>query len=238
MSPVGFSFGVDLGRKFGLQLESIMGKQAMIFDMVDAVKTSVGERKLDMSYFHLPLLMKFMGGGDSKARMNFNFGPQLSILNSGLESFNVSEPNATLEIPDGAIDELPEGAVDNGDGTYTLPDELPAEGFSADLLKKNAEEKLESFKNQEFHIVGGFGLDIDLSKNLYMGMNVKADYSLTDMRNGDLIEELKRGSLNNLVNSRATLTISAQISLNFIIGGTRSYHKKISKEQTEELDFR
>ncbi len=237
MTPIGFSFGVDFSKKFGLQLESIMGQQEMIFEMVDAVKTSVGERKLDMSYLHLPLLMRFMGGGDKRARMNFNFGPQLSILNSGIENFDVTQPNAVLEIPEGAIDDLPEGTVDNGDGTYTMPGELPQEGFSTALLKKNADSQIESFKNKEFHLVGGLGLDIDFSKHLYLGMNVRADYSFTDMRNGELIEQIKRGSLTDIANNRSTLTLSAQISLNFMIGGTRSHNKKLM-EQEGEADFR
>ncbi len=236
-APLGFSFGVDFTKKFGLQLESILANQQMVFEIADAVKTSIGERKIDMRYVQIPMLLRFMGGGDQKARMNFNFGPQLSILQGGLESFNVNEPGARISVPDGAIDELPAKTIDNMDGTYTLPDDLPQEGFSSDLLKKNAENKIESFKNKEFHIVGGFGLDVDLSKNLYMGINVRADYSLTDMRNGDLIEELRDGNLNDIFSSRSTLTVGAQISLNFMIGGVRSYKEKAIEEEGE-LEFR
>jgi len=237
MSPIGFSFGVDFSKKFGLQLESLLANQQMLFEVADAVKTSVGHRKIDMSYIHLPMMLKFMGGGDRKARMNFNFGPQLSILSGGLENFNVNEPGSVISVPENAIDNLPEGTIDNGDGTFTLPDELPEGGFSADILKKNGESQLESFKNKEFHIVGGFGLDLDLSKHLYMGINVKADYSLTDMRNGELIDQLKDGNLNNIFSSRSTLTIGAQISLNFMIGGVRSHSKK-ALEEAGELEFR
>ncbi len=237
MAPVGFSFGVDVSNKFGLQLESILANQQMIFEIADAVKTSVGERKIDMSYIHIPMLFKFMGGGDNKARMNFNFGPQLSILQGGLESFNVNEPGSIIKVPEGAVDNLPEGSINNGDGTYTLPGNLPPEGFSADLLKKNAENQIESFKNKEFHIVGGFGLDVDLSRHLYMGINVRADYSITDMRNGDLINQLKDGTINEIFNKRSTLNVGAQISLNFMIGGVRSFSKK-AMEQEGELEFR
>src|SRR5687767_8069771 len=38
MAPIGFNFGVDLGRKFGLSLESILSKQGQIYEIIDAAE--------------------------------------------------------------------------------------------------------------------------------------------------------------------------------------------------------
>ena len=235
MAPIGFTFGTDFSPKFGLQLEGIVTKYNQIYDIKEkvaqaqATAENIGQLKFDMSYLSIPMMLKFMGGSDNKARMNFAFGPQLSLLTSGSEQLVLEQiaEGKDIAIPDIAdpenIDSYISGATLNEDGTFALPESINPEDFSTDLLKKNAEEKLSSFKNQEFHLVGGMGLDVDVSKNLYISINLKADYSFTDMRNGDLIEQLEAGSLKDIFGNRANLAVGAQITVNYMFGGTRSF---------------
>ena len=218
MSPIGFNFGLELGKKFGLSLESILSKQGQVYQMIDAYEKVKGERKIDLSYLQLPLLMKFMGGGNGGARGNFNFGPQLSILTNAVESIQANA--GTFEIPQGvdfaAIQAEFPTAVQNSDGTYTLPSDVP----SRDLLTKKAND----FKNSEFSLATAFGLDIDLSKHLFLTTQIRATYSLTDMRNGDVIEQLKSGG--NIFANRANLLVGMQIGLHYMLGKTRSFKFK------------
>src|SRR5690606_27927202 len=86
MAPIGFNFGVDLGRKFGLSLESILSKQGQIYEIIDAAEQIKGERRIDLEYLQIPMLFRFMSGGNGAARTNFNIGPQLSILTDAVES--------------------------------------------------------------------------------------------------------------------------------------------------------
>ncbi|MDH5400503.1 MAG: PorT family protein [Cyclobacteriaceae bacterium] len=242
MAPFGFNFGVNFGKKFGLQLESILANYKQVYKIKDKVDQAkeIGEMGFEMKYLHLPMLLKFMNGSDKKARMNFNFGPQLSLLRSGAETlaFGPDAAGQSMAIPDIPIDpltgepdmsNLPVGTTfDPASGEYTLPDPFPTDPAAADpktLLEKGAANKLESFKNQEFHIVGGFGLDVDLSQNIYMSLNVKADYSFTDMRNGDLIDQLQGGSVSDIFGNRSNLAIGAQITVNYMFGGLRSFKK-------------
>ena len=162
-APVGFTFGVDFSKKFGLSLEAIKGSQGQIFDVIDAAEDIVGKREIDMDMFQLPLLMKFMGGGDKAARMNFNLGPQINFLQSGVETI---EYLASIQnIPEGAP--IPAGATLNQDGTYSVPEQPLTE-----LLSSAAENEIEKFKNQEFLIAAAVGLDIDISKGLYLNTNI------------------------------------------------------------------
>jgi hypothetical protein len=202
-APIGFHFGWDIGKKFGLQLESILSNQA------------IGERKLDMKYLQMPLMMKFMGGGGSGVRGNFNIGPQLSVLLDAVES--VQHDGGTLTIPDDPNFELPAGAVDNGDGTYTTP-ALP----STDVYTKAAGD----FANTQFQIAAAFGLDIDLSKHLFLTTQVRMNYSITDMRNQDVFDAIANGSAQDVVSSSANVAIGAQIGLHFVFGKTRSFKNK------------
>lgn len=218
IAPVGFNFGIDLGKKFGLSLESILAKQGQIYDIIDAAEKVKGQRKIDISMLQIPMLFRFMSGGNGGARANFNLGPQMSIIRNAVESIQAQAGDYTL--PDGvdfaAIQSEYPNAVNNGNGTYTLPSNVPT--------KEVLSSKLDSFKNSEFSIAGSFGIDIDLSKHLYLTTQIRANYSLTDMRNGDVIEQLKDGG--NIFGNRANLVIGMQIGVHYSIGTTRSFKFK------------
>jgi hypothetical protein len=219
-APIGFNFGVDFGRKFGLSLEGIKSKQGQIFDLIDAAEKIKGQRKISLDYLQMPMLFRFMSGGNAGARANFNIGPQLSFLTDARESIQA----------DAGIYQMPEGvdftsiqsefpsAVDKGDGTYELPANVP----SKDILTKKAND----FNNTEFSIAGAFGLDIDLSKHLFLTTQVRATYSLTDMRNGDVIEKIKNGDSSDIFGQRANLLVGVQLGLHYMFGTTRSHKFK------------
>ncbi|MCZ8217532.1 MAG: outer membrane beta-barrel protein [Cyclobacteriaceae bacterium] len=220
LSPVGFNFGVDFGKKFGLQLESILSNQGQIYELVDVAGKVAGERKIDLQYINIPMMMKFMGGGDGKARTNFNFGPQLSLLSKAKETLQANA--GTFAIPEGvdfaAIRQEFPAAVNNGDGTY----DIPTTQSPKDLLTKEAND----FRNAEFQLAMAFGFDLDLSKHLYLSAQVRANYSLTDMRNGDVIDALKAGNAGDIFGSRANLLVGVQMGLHWYFGTLRSFKDK------------
>ena len=218
-APIGFNFGVDFGRKFGLSLEGIKSKQGQIYEMIDAYEKIKGQRKISLDYLQLPMLMRFMSGGNGGARANFNIGPQLSFLTDARETIEAQAGD--YKIPEGMDftsiqQEFPQ-ATDNGDGTYTIPN-IP----SQDLLTKKAND----FKNTEFSIAGAFGLEIDLSKHLFLTTQIRATYSLTDMRNGDVIEKIKSGDSADIFGQRANLLVGVQLGLHYMFGTTRSHKFK------------
>lgn len=240
MAPFGFTFGTHFSNKVALSLEGILTNYSQIYEIKEKVQQAqqtandIAEMNFDMQYLHLPMLLKFMGGGDNAARMNFSFGPQLSFLTSGAQTLALdpAAAGATMvipDIPDGAtIDQYIPGATDQGDGTFVMPQNVPTDPIT--LLSKDGgviagiDDQITAFKNQEFHILGAVGLDLDVSKNFYLSMNVKFDYSFTDMRNGELIEQLESGAaLSDIFGNRANLAVGAQITINYMFGGTRSF---------------
>lgn len=216
-APIGFNVGVDFKRKFGLSLEAIKSTQGQIYELIDAAERIRGERKIDLSYIHLPLLLRFMSAGNSGARANFNIGPQLSLLTAARESIEAQA--GVYTIPDGvnfeSIKQEFPTAMDRGDGTYELPQDVP----SKDLYTKKAND----FKNKEFAIAAALGLDIDLSKNIYLTTQIRANYSLTDMRNGDVIEKIKSGNGGDIFGQRANLIVGFQLGLHYMFGKTASF---------------
>lgn len=219
-APIGFNFGIDLGRKFGLSLEGIKSTQGQVYQLIDLAERVRGERRIDLEYIQLPLLMKFMSGGSAGARANFNLGPQLSLLTDARESLQAEA--GTFRIPEGmdlqsVQTEFPTAVPGTEPGTYVLPADMP----SRDLLTKKAED----FRNTEFSIAAAFGLDIDLSKHLYLTTQVRANYSLTDMRNGDVIDRIKSGDGGSIFGERANLLVGVQLGLHYMIGRTRSFRE-------------
>ena len=216
-APAGLALGVNISNGFGIQLESILANQGQVFEVLDVAKTVVGERKIDLSYIQLPLLFKFMSPKATKARTNFSLGPQLSILRNGVETIQYEASTQNIENPN----DLPEGATLNADGSYNVP-ALP----NTELLSSSAEEEIRRFNETELQIAASFGVDIDISRYLYLSTAIRANYSFTDMRNGDLVDFLENSTLDDLFGRRANLSIGAQIGLNFMFGGVRSFRAR------------
>jgi hypothetical protein len=214
-SPIGVAAGVDFGPRFGLQLESILTNQEQIFEVIDIAKTVVGERKIDIQSVNIPLLFKFMTGNSNRARMNFSLGPQLSFITAGKETLEYAA--STQEIPAGVA--IPEGAEENGDGTYNVPAMSKTE-----LLSTAADSQVEKFKNTQVQLAGNIGVDIDLTHNIYLTTGIRINYSLTDMRNDELISILKQGGnlSEDIFGRRANLLIGFQLGVHYMLGGVWS----------------
>jgi hypothetical protein len=226
-APIGFNFGADFGKKFGLSLEGIKSKQGQIYEMIDAYEKVKGQRKISLDYLQLPMLMRFMSGGNGGARANFNFGPQLSFLTNAVESIQANQ--GVYQIPEGmdfaAIQN--ELASSEEDKQYIQQIDANSYEITKDLNPKDLwTKKANDFRNTEFSIAGAFGLDIDLSKHLFLTTQVRATYSLTDMRNGDVIEAIKNGDAATIFDQRANLLVGVQLGLHYMFGTTRSHKFK------------
>lgn len=228
-APIGVNFGVDFTKKFGLSLESILSNQGQIYELIDAGKQIAGERNIDLQYLQLPLLMRFMSGGNSGARANFNIGPQFSFLTQATESYE-AKAGVNYLIPEGMTFEeiqanhqglvpgtvMSEGVDENGNPTYSFEEDYYAE----------IDKKTDAFKNTEFQIAASFGLDIDLSKHLYLTTQIRANYSLTEMTNEDVFDAVSSGNGSDIFSQRANLLVGVQIGLHYMFGTTRSFKYK------------
>ena len=219
-APIGFNFGVDFTNKFGLSLESILSNQGQIYEVINAAKQISGERKIDLTYMNLPLLVRFMSGGNGAARANFNIGPQMSFLTQATETMQAQAGDYT--IPNDPDFVIPDGATDNGDGSYNIPESVGTPENPVEIYSKAGDD----FKNTEFQIAAAFGLDIDIAKHLYLTTQIRANYSLTDMKNGDAWETIISGKPQDILSQRANLLVGIQLGLHYTFGVTRSFKFK------------
>ncbi len=179
-APVGFAAGVDFGRGFGLQLESIYARQGQVYDIINVAEQAIGQRRIDLTYVHLPLLLRSFGTGGRRTHFNFMFGPQLSLLTRGQEIYEQYQAG-TLRLPTDAqppVDPTTGRPVAvNADGTYNFP------ATTQTLFSTEAQNSIQEFRKTDLQIAVGFGLDIDLGKNLYLSTQVRGNYGFVDMRN-------------------------------------------------------
>ncbi len=100
--PIGGSVGIDITNGIGIQFESIRAAQGQIYQMIQTVQSvqkMIAERNIDLNYIQLPLLLKIMGTSTNPVRFNFQIGPQLSLLNSGVETIKFFE-DANIDLAD------------------------------------------------------------------------------------------------------------------------------------------
>jgi hypothetical protein len=216
-APIGMAFGADFNRGFGLQLESFLSNQGQIYDILDVAKQKIGERRIDLQYINLPLMLNFMSNSSSRTSFNFMLGPQLSLLTQGQEIYEQYKAG-TLRLPEGG--QLPAGATDNGNGTYNFP------AGTTVLASSDAASAIKQFKDKELQIAANLGLNIDIGSHMYLSTNIRGSYSFTDMRNEDLINSIQKNSaddvLKDLFGRRANMLVGAQIGLHYMFGGNRS----------------
>lgn len=217
LSPIGLAFGLDFRSGFSLQLESILAKYGQIYQIVNVAQQVVGERRIDMTYINLPLLLRFVGNLDAPARFNFMLGPQLSLLTMGRETIQYAA--GTFRIPQG-VNELPTGqplsqvpgATQNPDGTWNLPAQpevVIAEKGSADPLKR--------FRDAELQIAAGMGVDFRLNEKWYISSLIRANYSIMDSRGQDLFDAVQNGQTGDLFGRRANLQIGIQLGIHHFL---------------------
>jgi hypothetical protein len=107
-------------------------------------------------------------------------------------------------------------------GQYDLPQDA---GMT--LMSSQAENEIQQFRDKEVQIAFGFGLDIDLLKYFYLSTNVRANYSITDMRNQHLIDMIGNDEdLMGIFGNSANLLVGVQVGLHWMIGGNRSYRAR------------
>jgi hypothetical protein len=216
-APAGVAFGADFNRGFGLQLESFLSNQGQIYEILDIAKQKIGERRIDLQYVTLPLMLNFLSNSSSRASFNFMLGPQLSLLTQGQEIYEQYKAG-TLTIPESG--QVPAGATDNGNGTYNFP------AGTTILASSDAASSIKQFRDKELQIAAGLGLNIDIGSHLYLSTNIRGSYSFTDMRNEDLLNSIQQNSVNDvlkdLAGRRANMLLGAQIGLHFMFGGNRT----------------
>lgn len=222
-NPIGVNLTYDITSSFGLSLESILSNQQTIYDIIDVAESVKGQHQLDMRYINIPLLFKFMSGGDATTRFNFNLGPQMSILTKAQETLTTE--SGTYKMPENTSFEdiqmqYPEATQTQqqaADGTYSIPNNV-----SQEVLNGEANE----FRNTDFQIAMAMGLDFDIARHFMLTTQIRANYSIDGYRNADAINAIIRGNGEQVFAEKAHLAVGFQIGIHYTFNLTRAFAKK------------
>ena len=212
-APIGVAVGFDFKSGISLQLEGILAKQGQVFDLINSAKQIAGKREIDLTYLMVPLMFKYVGNTESKARFNFMLGPQFSFLTAGREIITAAA--GTYNTPEGQSSVFSsvygQGAVINANNTYTTL--TPANEYVVASFDNTEPEK--RFNNFDLQIAGGFGLDFNVAKKVYISALVRASYGILDARGSDLINSVKGGTSKELFGRRSNLLVGVQIGAHY-----------------------
>lgn len=166
----GLVLGYKFNDKHSAQIEGFVSKQGAKYDILDDNKSQVGKKEIDLTYLAVPLLFKLSGTGTT--RFNVHFGPQVAFLLRG-EEVNTFDKDVTItKTYSGAPRSVQKG-------TYTLAH------TDTDEQKKPGVNK---FNTVDPSAVLGFGVEHDLSDQLYLSANLRFSYSWSDIVDSETIE--------------------------------------------------
>lgn len=224
LAPVGLAVGLDLTPGFGISLESVYARQGQVFDIIGQVNNvirQVGERNISLDYVQLPLLLNFLNSSNARVRANFMIGPQFSFLTKGLEIYQQTQ-TATFILPVGT--KLPAGSTNYDAQTraYTLAANTQT---IASTENTNPNNPIENFKQAQFGLTTALGLNVDLGRLVYLSSQIRANYSITDTRNEEFIQQIRNGNTGDIFGRRANLLVGVQLGVHVVFGGTRSSNR-------------
>jgi Outer membrane protein beta-barrel domain len=214
LAPIGLAVGLDFKSGVALQVEGILAKQGQVFELINAAKQVVGKREIDLTYFQVPVMFKYIGNMQGKTRFNFMAGPQLAFLTAGKEF--VTAPAGTYSTPAGIQQTLlssvyGQPAIINANNTYTTltsANEYVVASF-------NNPDPLKNYTNFDLQIAGGFGVDFTVADKIYISALVRASYGILDARGSDLVSSIKGGTSKELFGRRSNLLVGVQIGAHY-----------------------
>jgi hypothetical protein len=195
-APVGLAVGYKFNDRHDVQVEAYLSEQGQRYDLVAHGNGSgalIGEKRIDLTYLQVPLLWKFSTG--DATRFDVHFGPQVGFLLRGEEVNTISRAG---------------GVHRQGEAIPTGTSSLVVRKGSQDLVYDGQGE----FNKVDPYLVLGFGLEKDVTDNLYLSANLRFHYGFADIRAGETVVDQTTGDKYIL---RYNIYGGAQFGLHYII---------------------
>jgi hypothetical protein len=195
-APIGLAAGYKFNDRHDLQAEVYLSPQGQHYDLVargDGSGAVIGGKRVDLTYLQVPLLWNFTSG--DATRFNVHFGPQVGFLIRG-EEVNAITRSGGVHRDGGAIP------------TGTAPLALRKKG------KDTIYDGQGKFNKVDPYWVLGFGLEKDITDNLYLSGMLRFHYGFGDIRAGDTLTDKTTG---DLYRQRSNIYGGLQFGLHYMI---------------------
>ncbi len=150
------SIGMNFNFNWGLKMEFTFNTMGQNYDGYKSQNTIYIDRKIDLNYIHIPLMLKYSFGKES-LRFYFMAGPALGILHSASQSYKQKTGNSWVD-----------------SWTYYNPE-------IHEFIDVSKHEIWSRYKT--YNIVGilDFGADILLSRNFFINTGIRLQYTINDI---------------------------------------------------------
>ncbi|MGV3503807.1 MAG: porin family protein [Adhaeribacter sp.] len=195
-APIGLALGYKFNDRHDLQAEAYVSRQGQHYDLVangDGSGEVIGEKRLNLTYLQVPLLWKYSSG--DATRFNVHFGGQVGFLLRGEEINEITRTGGKHRN---------ETAIPTG--TTLLASKKGGDNQAFDTYGK--------FNTLDPSLVLGFGLEKDLTDNLYLSGNLRFNYGFADIRAGETVVDKTTGDKYIL---RYNIFGGAQVGLHYIL---------------------
>lgn len=195
-APIGLALGYKFNDRHDLLAEAYVSRQGQHYDLVargDGSGEVIGEKRLDLTYLQVPLLWKYSSG--DATRFNVHFGGQVGFLLRGEEVNEITRS----------------GGMDRNDRPIPTGTTLLASKKGGD---NQAFDNYGKFNTVDPSLVLGFGLEKDLTDNLYLSGNLRFNYGFADIRAGETVVDKTTGDKYIL---RYNIFGGAQVGLHYIL---------------------
>ncbi|MBX2966251.1 MAG: outer membrane beta-barrel protein [Cyclobacteriaceae bacterium] len=178
-SPIGVHYGVDR-RGFGFTFDPSIFKAGQTFNIINIQGGDVGERNINLTYFHVPVGFKLHLIDMSFFKVSFVASASAAYLMAGEET--ISHADSKLRFSSSVYPALPSGYVVEYDGVIVpnLRDHV--------LLEKK------DFNSLQFYGAIGFRSDWDINENYRVSFDLRGYYGIFDTRKQDYIDRVNNNT--------------------------------------------
>lgn len=178
-APIGVHYGVDRPG-FGFTFDPSIFKAGQHFNVINIAGGDVGERNINLTYFHAPVGFKLHLIDMSFFKVSFVASASVAYLISGEET--ITHTDSKLRFSPAVIPNLPAEYIVEYDGVI-----VPNLSNQVLLEKKD-------FNSLQFYGAIGFMSDWDIGENYRVSFDLRGYYGIFDTRKQDYIDQINNNT--------------------------------------------
>ncbi len=233
-APVGIHYGVDY-QGYGLMIDPCITKLGQNYNVVNIQGGHVGERKIDLTYFYLPVGLKLHIIDLSFFKVSFVASVGFGMLLNGKETISHSgdDTRSTLLFPVEVVGVFPSPEND------LFEQQNPGYTVQYDgvrVPKQNNLELLSKDDFQSFQIFGGIGFrsDWDITEQWRVSFDLRGNAGVLEPRKSEYLDKVKaHEAIYDIYGSRRDLFLSLNIGFARIVEIERKDREKDIKRRRE-----
>lgn len=213
-APIGVHYGVDY-EGYGVMIDPCLIRIGQSFNVINTSGGHVGERKIDLSYFHFPIGLKLHIIDLSFFKVSFVASVGFGVLLNGKET--ITHQDTKLRFPIAVTGPYP--SAENAQFELDHPGyTVEYDGVLVPIVTSNSPlSKLSSKEDfQSFQLFGGIGFrsDWDITESWRISFDLRGNIGALEPRKSDHLDRIKNNqAIYEIDGARRDLFLSFNIGI-------------------------